>query len=78
MDFGSFLRDRMKEMNISQKDLAARIGCSRRTVYCWEYNVKRPMHAARISRLADTLKIPAGDIIRMLSQDEESAEAAKE
>ena len=78
MDFGSFLRDRMKEMNISQKDLAARIGCSRRTVYCWEYNVKRPIHAARISRLADTLKIPAGDIIRMLSQDEESAEAAKE
>lgn len=78
MDFGSFLRDRMKELNISQKDLAARIGCSRRTIYCWEYNVKRPVHAARISRLADTLKIPAGDIIQMLSQDEESAEAAKE
>lgn len=78
MDFGAFLHERMKELGIRQKDLAARVGCSRRTVYSWEYNVKRPVHADRILRLAGILKIPAEELVQMLSKDEEPAAAAPE
>jgi predicted ATPase/transcriptional regulator with XRE-family HTH domain len=60
ISFGGWLKQRRRELGLTQKELAQIVGCSIITVRKFEADERRPSKAMA-SRLADSLNIPHGE-----------------
>ena len=66
--FGAMLREFRHRRNMSQTMLAAKVGVSLNTIYCWENKRSRPGIGALV-RLADYLDMPLPQIMDLLEED---------
>jgi transcriptional regulator with XRE-family HTH domain len=60
---GERIRQARREANLSQMELAARIGREHRTIHRWEYATSIPS-LEDLLLLADALGIPLSDLVR--------------
>lgn len=65
MSFGHYLKKRLKELNITQEELAEKVGVARSTVAQWTTDRAKP-GVQYISSLAATLKITENKLYRMM------------
>src|SRR4051794_18077730 len=66
MPFGQWLKQRRKELDLTQEELAERLGCSKIAIRKLEAGARRPSRQVA-ELLADLLKVPAIEIEAFVS-----------
>lgn len=69
MTFGDFLQSKMKEKNLDRSTLADLVGCSRRTVYNWEHNIRMPKTFDIWDAIAQAIDVPTEKLIHEAAEE---------
>jgi len=77
MKLSEVLQCKMKEKNIDRSTLAEIVGCSRRTIYNWEHDIRIPRDFETWDALAEALGIPTESLIHDVSRSVKERAAAE-
>lgn len=72
-EFGKHLKELRLQANMSQEDLAEKVGVATKTVSYWE-NAHNPVTFAKIPLIANALNIPIYKLFLFLDVEEKSAD----
>ena len=78
MEFQDVLKRRRKELNLTLKDVAKRVGVTEATVQRWESGNIKSLRQGRISTLADVLETTPSKLMGWEEKSEASADLQKQ
>lgn len=70
--FGAVVREAREALEVTQVDLAARLGVKQPAVSAWEGNKAFPTPGSLV-KLADELKLEVEDLVRLIAAEQDGA-----